>query len=874
MRPLYLTKLTILIAIVLGINPGAFAQTTTYNTVGTYTYNVSGTALAIDMAGAQGGGYPAGISVGGKGGRVQCTLNVTPGQTLYIYVGGVGGNVAAGSAGGANGVSGGAGGGQGNGLGAGGGGSSDIRTGGSALSNRILVAAGGGGSGYNYGPTYDENGGDGGGTTGGQGWQGGNQSTCTTGAGGTQTGAGVSGEDCTQASNGTQANGAGGTNTGYLGGGGGGYYGGGDGWYGGGGGGSSYYGGAGVVGGTTTTAYNAGPGYVKITQLCNSTGNIVGNVPVCAGATLSLTNPTAASGTWSSSNTSVATINPSTGVVSGLVPGTTVITYTVSNPCAALATAIVTVNLAPAPIGGTIGGNGCAGLSNNLTDATGAGTWSSSSPANATIGVSSGILTGILPGSTTITFTLASNGCTTSLPLTINPLPNAVTGITNVCAAGAVTSTTTLSDLSSGGTWSSSNSSVATVSLFSGIVSGVAAGTTTISYTLSTGCYATAPVIVNPLPAGISPSSAVVCAGSSVNLTNTGTGTWSSSNGSIAAVGASSGVVTGTGAGAATVTFTLPTGCLTTSSVLVNSIPNPITGATSACAGVIATLGDSTTGGTWSSNNTSLATVAAGFVTAIAPGSVTITYALSTGCNVTKTFVVNPLPTAYSVSGGGGYCVGSSGAHIGLGFSNSGINYQLYNGALSVGPAVPGSNSGLDFGATTIVGTYTVIATDATTSCTSNMSGSVTVSVNPLPNVYTVTGGGGYCPGTPPPHVYLSGSDAGASYTLSVGGVPTGAPPVSGTGSSLDFGPQSVAGTYTVTGLNTATTCSSNMTSSVNVSVNVLPAAYNLSAGNNYCAGGAGVDVSLSGSDPTSHYQLFIGGTPIGGGDYRYRFSS
>ena len=47
--------------------------------------------------------------------------------------------------------------------------------------------------------------------------------------------------------------------------------------------------------------------------------------------------------------------------------------------------------------------------------------------------------------------------------------------------------TTPLSDLTPGGTWSSSNTSVATVNT-TGIVSGIATGTATISYSVSNSC--------------------------------------------------------------------------------------------------------------------------------------------------------------------------------------------------------------------------------------------------------------------------------------------------------------------------------------------------------------------------------------------------
>src|ERR1019366_32271 len=103
-----------------------------------------------------------------------------------------------------------------------------------------------------------------------------------------------------------------------------------------------------------------------------------------------------------------------------------------------------------------------------------------------------------------------------------------------------------------------------------------------------------------------------------------------------------------------------------------------------------------------------------------------------------------------------------------------------------IGSPVAGTGTALNFGLQTITGSYTVVATNATTGCINNMFGSVSVSVSPLPTVFTVTGGGGYCAGGTGVHVGLSGSTAGSTYQLFMGVTLVGAG--SGTGSALDFG--------------------------------------------------------------------------------------
>jgi hypothetical protein len=90
-------------------------------------------------------------------------------------------------------------------------------------------------------------------------------------------------------------------------------------------------------------------------------------------------------------------------------------------------------------------------------------------------------------GTATISYTATGSygaGTTTRI-VTVNALPNAgtITGTATVTAG----STTTLSNATTGGAWSSSATGVATVGS-TGVVSGVAAGTATISYTVTNGC--------------------------------------------------------------------------------------------------------------------------------------------------------------------------------------------------------------------------------------------------------------------------------------------------------------------------------------------------------------------------------------------------
>jgi hypothetical protein len=125
----------------------------TFGEDGTYTVPSGVTAVSVTVAGAGGGNYVAntGNATGGSGASVSGTLSVTPGDTLTIQTGGLGGNNS-GNTGGAGGTRGGGAGANGlwtlqgaqAGGSAGGGGYSRILSG----STTLVVAGGGSGAGW------------------------------------------------------------------------------------------------------------------------------------------------------------------------------------------------------------------------------------------------------------------------------------------------------------------------------------------------------------------------------------------------------------------------------------------------------------------------------------------------------------------------------------------------------------------------------------------------------------------------------------------------------------------------------------------------------------------------------------------------------
>ena len=156
-----------------------------------------------------------------------------------------------------------------------------------------------------------------------------------------------------------------------------------------------------------------------------------------------------------------------------------------------------------------------------------------------------------------------------SVTVTINPLPSAITGIPQVCPG----TNTTLSDATAGA-WSSSNTNVSIGSI-SGVVTGIASGSSVITYSIvSTGCYTVTTVTINPLPSSIS-GGTIVGAGYTLTLSDaTGGGAWSSSNTANATIGTSSGVVTGVTVGTSVISYTLTaTGCFATENMTINPVP-------------------------------------------------------------------------------------------------------------------------------------------------------------------------------------------------------------------------------------------------------------------------------------------------------------
>ena len=486
-----------------------------------------------------------------------------------------------------------------------------------------------------------------------------------------------------------------------------------------------------------------------------SAGTITGSAVVCIAGTTSLTDAVTG-GTWSSATPSVATVG-STGVVSGVTAGTSIISYTITSSCgtAAAATRVVTVNTAPGA--GTITGTGtvCTGGTTALTDAVTGGTWNSGAPTYATVSAG-GIVTGVAPGTATISYTTTNSCGSTTATTTVSVTGSSAGTITGLSSV-ATSSSISLTDVVGGGVWSASNSN-ATVSA-SGLVTGVTVGTVIISYTITSSCgsvSATKLITVTHVTsvAPITGYFFYLCSGATAPFFDaTPSGSWDINPTSIATVSAA-GVVTGVSAGTATLSYTYG-GVTATAVVSVYATPAAIAGATAICSGTTTILSDATAGGTWSSSAVSIATIStAGLVTGGSTGTTTIYYAGSGGCKASMVLTVTSAPSG--IGGGTSVCAGSS---ISLSDFTTGGTWSSSGGA-SV--AATGSTTALATGVTA-----------GTASITYSLGGScyrtfnITVKVTPAPISGTLT----VCTGL---RTYLSDiTTPGISWTSSSAAVAT-----------------------------------------------------------------------------------------------------
>ena len=335
------------------------------------------------------------------------------------------------------------------------------------------------------------------------------------------------------------------------------------------------------------------------------------------------------------------------------------------------------------------------------------GSWSITSGSAATVN-SSGLLTFTSTGTVTVRYT-RSNDCgsdyadkqvSASYTKYTSPYVSSVSGDACVCVGSTTTYTASYSagtGPNGYGTWSSSNTGVATVTS-SGVVTGVAAGTATIKYTRGNDCgsdYASETITVYKRSSSATITGGGVRVNTGVGVTLTGsspqnsaaTTTWEITSGtgtlSVATGTSTVAKVTNTNS-SITVKYTItePCSCGTaTGSTTIYSYGKISDGVTVACSGggticcgstatVVGTITNNVNASLtkkFSSSNTNLpVNESTGVVSGNAAGqsaTITCTVTDSYGYTTTCTQTVSTYPSVASVSisgGGGSTCCGST----------------------------------------------------------------------------------------------------------------------------------------------------------------------------------------------------------------------
>lgn len=574
------------------------------------------------------------------------------------------------------------------------------------------------------------------------------------------------------------------------------------------------------------------------------------NTPLCVGQTLSLTASFTAGATysWTGPNGFTSTsINPTITGITVLAAGVYSVTATVAGCTSPPGTVAVTVNTVPATP--TVSSNSplCAGQNLALTSSSvSGGVYSWSGPNSFTSAVQNPTITGattLAAGVYSVNATVS--GCTSgngTVNVVVNPLPVAPTAGNNSAICAGQTLNLTSSTIA-GATYSWTGPNSFTSNVQNPTIPGattLAAGVYTVTATVS-GCAGpggTTTVTINPSPvAPTAGANTPLCAGQTLNLTAstiagatyswTGPNSFSSSSQNPTIPGA-----TTLAAGVYSVIATV-SGCpgpAGTVSVTVNPAPAaPTAGSNSPlCVGQTINLTASAIAGAtygWTgpnsfTSNVQNPTIPGASTLATGVYSVTATVAGCPGPAGTVSVTVNPIPGSPTPGSNSPICAGST-----LSLTANTIAGATYNwtGPNSFSSAL--QNPTIPAATTLASGTYSVNVTVA--GC-AGPSGTISVTVNPIPTAPTAGNNSPICAGST---INLTASTvAGATYTW------TGPNSFSSNiqNPSIPGATTLAAGVYTVRAVVAGCTSPNGLTT---VTVNPIPASPTPGSNSPICAG-------------------------------------
>jgi len=507
---------------------------------------------------------------------------------------------------------------------------------------------------------------------------------------------------------------------------------------------------------------------VTVTTAPNA-GTISGTQAICSNGTTTFSSNGNSGGAWTSGSTNYATIHSTSGVITPVAAGTSTITYTVTGTggCSN-ATTTRTVTVTTAPNAGTISGtqaicsNGTTTFSSNGNSG---GAWTSGSTNYATIHSTSGVITPVAAGTSTITYTITGTGgcsnATATRTVTVTTAPNAgtISGTQAICSNGT---TTFSSNGNSGGAWTSSDQAVATINSTSGVITPVAAGSSTITYTITGtgGCSnatATSSVTVTAAnTAAAASSTPTLCINTALtNITHTTTGAtgigtatslptgvsaaWSSNTITISGTPTASGtfnyIIPLTGGcgginatGTITVTTNTAAAASSTPTLCINTVLTNITHATTDATGIGTATGlPAGVSAAWASNTITISG------TPSASGVFGYSIPLSGGCgsvNATGTITVSPPTVAGSISAASSSVCSGTGTTLTLSGNTGTIEWQSSTDNVTYGTISGATTSSLSTGNLTQTKYFKALVSSGTCSAASTSVQVITIYAN------------------------------------------------------------------------------------------------------------------------------------------------
>jgi hypothetical protein len=449
---------------------------------------------------------------------------------------------------------------------------------------------------------------------------------------------------------------------------------------------------------------------------------LTGPNTICIGATSKFTS--SYTGYWYSTNPSVAIISTN-GTVLGIAAGTAKFYFIDQYNGQCRSDDSQTITVLGKPIIGALTSKMCIDATLQATPS-GGGTWISLDTTIAKIN-SSGLITAKGIGSTRFIYTSSSTGCVSdpSQIVQVESKPIAVLAKNSLC----IGNTTTITP-GTGGAWTSSNPSVATISN-AGLIYAKSAGTALFTYLQYSNLCSSDPsailTVQTPQTVTINGSNAI-CVNDTTRIIATGAGTWYSSNSSIASI-SNTGLVLGKAAGEVTFNFTPIGGCISNASAPLTVNARPILnilGPSTICIGSTSSIISNRTG-SWINLTPTIASIDnSGSIKGLRAGIANFKFIDQvTGCTSdisnNITIVGNPV---IQISEPSTICIGSI----------TTISASANGAWTSLNPSIADvSGSGVISGKS--AGTARFIFTELGTGCTSDTSSTLTVINKPLADI-------------------------------------------------------------------------------------------------------------------------------------------